>query len=257
MKPKTSTPRPVPKIPPKTIPQKTGPNPLLKRWPQIVAAVVVLVLLVVVVRAFISAGQPSNFGKSVLWLVTQKSVQEELRLTEEQVTKIAKLDDKKYQALTWENTARLSQYDKEKIAEQQDLSAERSLPWILDAEQMKRLKQIYFQQRGHSAWNDPEVAEELKITREQKDELKALQDKQQKEMRELFRPNFGANPDPAQPPITREQIEELRKTQEAQINGVLKPEQHEIWVQMLGAPFKGSIDPQPRGGGGFGGPWGP
>jgi hypothetical protein len=256
MKPKTSTPRPVHKIPPKTMAPKTGPHPLLKRWPQIVGAAAVLVLLVVAVRVFIPAGQPSNFGKNELWLLTQETVQGELRLSEEQLAKIAKLDVNKLAALSWENTHHLSQYNKEKIADQQDLAAEKALPWILDADQLKRLRQIYLQQRGRNAWNDREVANELKITSQQKDELKALQDKQQKEMRSLFRPpGAGANPDQAPPPVTREQVEELRKTYETQINGVLAPEQHETWVQMLGPPFKGPVAPLPRGGG-WGGPMG-
>jgi len=236
--------------PPVPVPAGTVTNPLLKRWGPIVAALAVLVLLVWAVRAFMGGGRLSNFGREAQRLLDQQSVQTELKLSEEQRAKLTKIKDDRFAAMSFTATMHLSQYEKEKRGEQLDLSAEKSLPWILSAEQMKRLKQIYYQERGKRPWSDKEIAEELKLTREQMEEIQGLQKEQQKAMAELRKGGGpGAKLDEAQQQEAREKFNELRKTQEEKLMGVLTQQQQDKWQEMRGEPFTGDIARPGRGAG--------
>jgi hypothetical protein len=46
----------------------------------------------------------------------------------------------------------------------------------LEPEQLKRLKQLVWQQRGGSALTDPEVADALQLSTEQREKIKKIQD---------------------------------------------------------------------------------
>jgi len=250
MNEKVRTSRPPAKSLPAPVPAGTVANPLLKRWVPIVAALVVLILVVVAVRAFMGGGRPSNFGKEAQRLLDQKPVQDELKLSPEQLAKLTKIKDDRFAAMSFSATLHMSAYQKEKRGDQLDLAAEKSLAWILSAEQLKRLKQIYYQERGKRPWSDREIAEELKLTREQMDEIKALQKDQQKEMGELRK---GGDPaaklDDAQKQEAREKFIELRKTQDEKLMGVLTQQQQDKWQEMRGDPFTGQLAMPGRGGG--------
>jgi len=195
-------------------------------------------------------GRLSNFGREAQRLLDQQSVQTELKLSEEQRAKLTKIKDDRFAAMSFTATMHLSQYEKEKRGEQLDLSAEKSLPWILSAEQMKRLKQIYYQERGKRPWSDKEIAEELKLTREQMEEIQGLQKEQQKAMAELRKGGGpGAKLDEAQQQEAREKFNELRKTQEEKLMGVLTQQQQDKWQEMRGEPFTGDIARPGRGAG--------
>jgi hypothetical protein len=251
MNEKTRTSRAPVKSPPQSVPEVPAANPLLKRWVQIAAALAVLVLVVVAVRAFMGGGRLSNFGREAQRLLDQKSVQAELKLSDDQLAKLNKLKDDRFAAMSFTATMHMSQYQKEKRGEQVDLAAEKSLPWILSADQLKRLKQIYYQERGKRPWSDKEIAEELKLTREQMDEIKGLQKDQQKAMGDLRK---GGDPtaklDDAQKQEAREKFNELRKNQDAQLMGVLTQQQQDKWQEMRGEPFTGALPMGGRGGGG-------
>jgi hypothetical protein len=238
MNEKTRTSRAPAQSPPVSVPAGTVTNPLLKRWVPIVATLAVLVLVVLAVRAFMGGGRLSNFGRNAQRLLDQKSVQEELKITPEQVAKLDKIKDDRFAGLSFTATMHMSEYQKEKKADQLDLAAEKSLPWILSAEQLKRLKQIYYQERGKRPWSDKEIAEELKLTREQMDQIKALQKDQAKEMGELRKETTGANLDAAQQQEARRKTGELPRTQEAQLMGALTRQQQDKWKEMRGEPFR-------------------
>src|SRR5262249_19000190 len=91
---------------------------------------------------------------------------------------------------------------------------------------------ISLQQRGVQAFMDSEVEKKLKLTGEQKDKLKTIQEDATKEMREIFQ-NAGADRAAAM-----EKIRTLRKESLDKASGVLTDEQKKTWKDMTGEPFE-------------------
>jgi Spy/CpxP family protein refolding chaperone len=101
--------------------------------------------------------------------------------------------------------------------------------------------QITLQRRGLGAAENPEVASALKLTDEQQDKIKTIQEDTRKEMQELFQ---GGNREEA-----RKKMAEIRKSTEEKLQSILTAEQKGKWKELTGEPFKGEITP-PRFGGG-------
>src|SRR3954468_10235484 len=90
-----------------------------------------------------------------LMLLNQESVQKELKLTDEQKTKVDELRQK-----PGEKMREIFQGDEgERPKKMQELNQEnrKALTGILNPEQGKRLLEIVYQQRGAMAFVDPEV----------------------------------------------------------------------------------------------------
>jgi hypothetical protein len=109
---------------------------------------------------------------------------------------------------------------------------------ILDAGQLKRLRQIVLQQKGNSVFLEPDVKKELQITDEQAKKIQTALDTQAKDQAEMFE-SGGFDP---------ERMQEIQKTATASVQGALTSTQKASWAKMIGEPF------QMQGGfGGFGG----
>jgi Spy/CpxP family protein refolding chaperone len=168
-----------------------------------------------------------------LMLLNQESVQKELKLTDEQKTKIDELRQK-----SREKMQEIFQGDEgERQAKMQALNGEnrKALEGILNAEQGKRLLEIVYQQRGAMAFADPEVAKTLNLTEEQQGKVKTINQEMQAAMRELFQP--GQPPDDE----TRKKMEDLRKSSGEKLLALLSADQKTKWTALQGEPFKGEI----------------
>jgi Spy/CpxP family protein refolding chaperone len=188
-------------------------------------------------------GRP-GFGGGTLFLLTQKSVQEELKMSEDQVKKVTELEAKQREA--FQGLRDLSREERQKKFQEMAKENEKAIGEILKEDQLKRVKQISLQQQGLRALGNPEVAGALKLSDEQKDKVKAIQDEAGKEMRALF--GAGLDRDEA-----RKKMEEIRKATEEKLTGVLTDEQKTKWKELQGEPFKGEIRRPQFGGGGGGG----
>src|SRR5213595_3908054 len=105
-----------------------------------------------------------------LMLLSQESVQKELKLTDEQKTKVDELRQK-----SREKMQEIFQGDEgERPKKMQELNQEsrKALEGILNPEQGKRLLEIVYQQRGAMAFSDPEVAKALSLNEEQQGKVK-------------------------------------------------------------------------------------
>ena len=174
-------------------------------------------------------------GGNSFSLLNQKSIQDELKLTDEQIKKAEQEAEK--QRDSFAGFRDLSPEERQgKIQERLKVN-QAALAEILKEDQLKRFKQIEFQQRGSQALADPEVAQALALTTEQKDRIQAIQEASRNEMRELFQAEGG-----------REKIEALRASVNEKANAVLTPEQQTKWKEMTGSPFKGEIRRPGRGG---------
>jgi hypothetical protein len=118
-----------------------------------------------------------------------------------------------------------------------------ALATILSPEQLKRFKEISLQQRGVEAFRDVEVLKRLKLTPEQKDELKAIADLSAGDLRLLSQNS--------QDPDYQKKLAAQRKRILDEALSVLTDEQRQAWKDMSGKPFE-VVLAFPRGGG-FGG----
>jgi Spy/CpxP family protein refolding chaperone len=178
-------------------------------------------------------------------LVQDKEVQEELKLTPEQVKKVKALFEEMRQQVRkrMEDAEKLdpaTQDDREKRFERRRKSvaavttkATQALSQILSPEQVKRVNQIGLQRLGVLAFNDPEVQQELRLTPEQKGKLKEITAKEVQDMRNSF-----PTPQVRDAEETRKKV--IRRRQEAMEKAlaVLSAEQREKWQDLMGFEFE-------------------
>lgn len=168
---------------------------------------------------------------SLLLVLSKSQVQEELKLSEDQVKKIEELRAERRQAL-----AALRGLNKEDRANKlQDINKanEAALAKILTRKQLRRAEQIYLQQIGPwIAFRYTQVAAALKLTDEQKDKMALIT----KESLEESRNNR------AKGQVTRELLVELAKRRNEKALNLLTPVQKKKWKELLGEPSK--LDPR-------------
>jgi Spy/CpxP family protein refolding chaperone len=210
------------------------------------ALLLVAVTALVVGQSAAQDGEKKGKGKGgfggrggAVGLVQNESVQKELKLTEEQVTKSKKAAED-ILAKFKDDFAKLKDATpEERAAVSTKVSAEayKVLGDILNTDQVKRLKQIDLQVRG---LNNPEAQETLKLTAEQKEKVKKLGDEAGEKMREIFKDAQG-NFEQA-----REKMTSLRKETQEKQAGVLTDDQKKQWQDMTGEPFQIQFAPRRR-----------
>jgi Spy/CpxP family protein refolding chaperone len=183
-----------------------------------------------------------GFGAS--GLVRNPSVQKELKLTDEQVAKVAEVvkqvDAKHGEEFKAARDIADQQQRREKFGElQKTVSAEvlKDLTGVLQPDQLKRLKQIELQVRGTRAFQEADVQKELNLTDDQKDKLKTISEDAGKEMQEIRKSSQG-NFQEAGKKIRAAQKEALEKAV-----AVLTPDQKKSWKEMTGEPFEIKFEP--------------
>jgi hypothetical protein len=179
-------------------------------------------------------GQVGNFPNPLV-LVENKDVQKELKLSDEQLKKIAELSRKQMEGLKG-----LGVQDGEKREKVLDASR-KGLDELLSAEQGKRLKQLEVQQRGPSVFLEAKYAKGLGITTQQQDAVvKAL---------EGLRPRWIAIIQAAKgnQPEIQQKVSELNRTLMPDILKGLTAEQQTRWKDLTGPAFAGVFPaPEPR-----------
>lgn len=183
---------------------------------------------------------PFGHGPAGIWqdsnlilLLAQKSVEEELRLAESQAT-MAEQFVRKRRDVQWECRGLPPEQGHARLDE---LAAEeRTLIGELQPDQVKRLRQIALQQRDMEALSDPDVANALQLTAEQKDKVRIIH----ADAREPLRrppPPTGNGRD------VRKKHEKFGKPSRDDLWRVLTAEQQERWQELTGEPFKALLPP--------------
>lgn len=208
-----------------------------------------------------------GMGGSSLGLLQNESVQKELNLTSDQVSKVkdvAKEIREKHQddiAGLRDLSGEEQQTKRQELQKTMSAEAKKSLAGTLKPEQEKRLRQIELQQMGTRAFDDPEVQTALKLTDDQKDKLKTISDDARKEMQSLFPRRRGGEGGGGggggQARGNREEnmkkIQTLRKETMEKALAVLNDQQKKEWSDMTGSPFEIQRGRRGQGGGGGGG----
>jgi len=166
-------------------------------------------------------------GFSPATIATLDEVQAELKLSDDQKTEIATINDD----LRSDMRDLFSDGGPPDMDELQKLNQEATakVDKALDAAQVKRLQEITIQVNGASALNDPAVREQLHFTDEQTTKYEEARDANRDAMQgmgDLSREERQAK------------FEELRKTADDRLLAVLTPEQKTEFDAMKGAPLE-------------------
>ncbi len=181
-------------------------------------------------------------------LLTNKSVQQELKLSEEQVEKVTKaataigekMNEKRQgmQDLAQdERQAKMAEINKETTAE-----VKKTTEAIFSPAQAKRFEQIRLQAMSYNAFNDPDIAKKLNITADQKAKFGDLRQEMMSEMGEL-RQAMQNDREGAMKKMT-----ELTKKTNEKAMAVLTSEQKASWKELTGEPFEIKPEPGMQGG---------
>ncbi|HEY7326008.1 MAG TPA: hypothetical protein VH592_00100 [Gemmataceae bacterium] len=206
----------------------------MKRFMQVTlaAAIVAFAVSPALAQQQRQRGGFGGFGGGTVFLLTQKSVQEELKLSADQVKKVTELQEK--QRESFQGLRDLSQEERREKMQEMTKANEKAVADILKPEQVKRVKQIALQQQVSRtlgfALNNEELAKELKITDEQKDKIREIQMKSFEELRDLGRDEEAAK-----------KRQEVMKATNEKVMGLLTDEQKTKLKEMQGDPFKGEI----------------
>jgi Spy/CpxP family protein refolding chaperone len=205
----------------------------MKRLMQITLAAAIVAMAVSPVRAQQQRGRGFG-GMGTLLILTQKSVQEELKLSDEQVKKVTELREKQQES--FQGLRDLSPEERRTKMQEMTKTQNEAIAKLLKPEQLKRAKQISLQVQARTGLafvlNNEEIAKELKITDEQKGKLDEIRTKMREEMQGLGFDEEG-----------RQKRQEIMKTTSEKVEGVLTAEQKTKLKELQGEPFKGEIVP--------------
>jgi Spy/CpxP family protein refolding chaperone len=178
-------------------------------------------------------------------LLSNKSVQQELKVTDAQAEKLNALAEE------------LQEKQRAEFGKLRDLSAEerrekmqeltrsnneevhKSLKGILKEEQTKRFGQIQLQQAGVTAFSTPRVEKELDLTSDQKSKIRLINEDLQESVRGAF---GGGGSDFA---AAREKITQLRKQGLDKVTALLSDDQKKAWKDLTGEPFEVKFERRP------------
>ncbi len=167
-----------------------------------------------------------------LLLLEQPSVQEELQFSKDQEEQVRQLVLKK--GAVYRDRHLILDTEKWVARLAEVLARENSLLEGLGPEQVKRLKQIAWQESGASAFDDPEFAQALGLTEGQKEQIRAIQNAARQAMWAAPQPGRG-------PSLDWKKAEAAWRTARDQAVGLLTPEQKARWKELKGEPFKGEV----------------
>jgi hypothetical protein len=171
-------------------------------------------------------------------LVADKSLQEDLKLTADQVKDIAAAVRKireKYQP----RLCTLDPKERSELLAKFDDETRKAAAEVLKPEQAKRLKQIERQMAGVYAFLDEEVAKEMKLTDDQKGKLMGIITELQKEITKLAKENLGEISFDSKKTIAHIKAAQILTTAARDnIVEVLTDDQRKAWKELIGEPFE-------------------
>jgi hypothetical protein len=184
-------------------------------------------------------------GGGIGMLLSNASVQQELKLDATQIEKAKELSTKLREKVTAATQGLEGQerFDKmHEMSKELNTEANTGAKEFLKPEQLKRLHQIDHQVQGAQAFTDEHVQRKLKLTDTQKSDIDSIVQASKTEMRALFR-NMQSDPEG-----TRAKLHEHRKETLAKVEAKLTDAQKTAYKEMLGAPFEIKYEPRPGGG---------
>jgi uncharacterized membrane protein len=187
-------------------------------------------------------------GQQGAALVFNKSVQDELKLTDDQKQQLTKVQTKQREAM--QKVFQEAAGDREKMREAMQAAQKetaKDINGVLKPDQQKRFKQIQLQVGGARALQNPETASQLNLSDKQKEEVKGILDDAQKDSREILQDAQG---DRERMQAALKKIQKVNQDATAKALKVLNADQQTKYKEMTGSKFDFKPD---QGGFGFGG----
>jgi Spy/CpxP family protein refolding chaperone len=169
-------------------------------------------------------------------LLRQKSVQDDLEITEAQRRKIHAFADKQWKKVQAMKNS--SEPERDRAFEAMAKANQDFLKNTLMPQQQKRLNEIAMQVAGLLWVMRSDVATALNLTDEQKQKIREMHREAHKEAQEALRSNNGA--------VEEAKFREMRQSNRKRLMSVLTAEQKAKWKEMAGAPFRGELHFGPR-----------
>ncbi len=195
-------------------------------------------------------------GANLATLAQNKSVQEELKVKDDQATKIKDAMAKVNEDLK-DDVAKLrggrgggnNVTPEERAAARKKVNEaqEKALKGVLDDKQMTRLEQIYHQQQGVGVFNDEGVKKTLKLTDDQSKKITEISDDLAKQRRDLFGGGGGGGRGNITPE-NRQKLQAMTKDAMSNVEKTLTDDQKKSLKTILGEPFDYKPDAGGRGG---------
>jgi len=180
-------------------------------------------------------------------LIFNKSVQDELKLTDDQKASLTKLQGKQREAMTKAREDAGGDFAKMREAMQafqQEMGKE--VHTILKPEQQKRFKQIQVQVGGARALQNAELSKDLNLSEKQKEEIKGILDDAQKDVREIFQDAQG---DRERMQAAMQKVQKINQDANAKALKVLNSDQQTKYKELAGDKFDYKPDQFGPGGG--------
>jgi hypothetical protein len=186
----------------------------------------------------------AGFGFDLVGIALQKPVSEELKLSDDQITRLKELGEPERRG---EGGSREERQKKRMEAAQ---AREKKVAEILEPAQLKRLKEIGLQSLGVRAFSIPRLVADLNLTEDQQDKIRKITEESAFDLGKMMRSGELAEGD-------SDEIKAANKAKIAKVNdaamekvvALLTSEQQAKWKELLGEPFKGQLEQR----GGFGG----
>ena len=194
--------------------------------------------------AFAQGGRGFGGGGGGM-LLSNKSVQQELKLDSEQTEKATKWSEEQRAKFTEARDKFKDLSDDERRTKMQEMmktsteESRKAITALLKPEQLKRFDEISLQQRGIQAFTDAKVQEQLKITDEQKTKLADIAKEIGDKRREVMQDNQG---DFA---AIREKMAPITKEAHEKAAALLTAEQKSTWKDLIGSHFEIKYEPRP------------
>jgi Spy/CpxP family protein refolding chaperone len=170
-------------------------------------------------------------GAVQVLLLQQKSVRDELKLTENEAAKVREFTMRQWEKAQQAN--RLGAEERRQRFTEMTRENERFVEQSLTADQRKRLNQITLQLAGLLWVTRPEIATGLRLTDQQKEKARQYQKEARRATEEIIH-----TPDRE---LKQGEFRELRMTSRRRLLEILTEEQEDRWKEMTGPPFNGSI----------------
>jgi serine/threonine protein kinase len=170
------------------------------------------------------AGQP--------FLLKKQSVLNDMNVSKAQRTRIGDMLNKwdKERQEKFGGFRHLDAEDRQKLFVEMARSNEAAIADILEPAQLRRFQQIIVQCKGPMAFREPEIASTLKLTTEQRKQIRAID----------ANVDFERHGGPSGPQSRQAQEDNKRKSAMKQILKVLTAEQEKQWRELTGEPFTSS-----------------
>jgi hypothetical protein len=161
----------------------------------------------------------------------QKGVQDELGLSAEQRQALARINRRWWEGMRDSHRQTPGEWERRRLALARDQEVQ--VARLLSPDQLRRFKEIALQYLGGRALSDPDVAEALELTAEQKQRIRSIQE-------EVRRATFGPRGHAAKEGPTPD---DRARSANPRLWDVLSARQKARWAELTGKPFEGELGP--------------